>query len=270
MAILSSRNLKKGKVLPSKLQQLNLAAAFLYLIQAVLLLILSASEQAMKPITSGFLSEDKAAGAVAGSTVLSQAYHHLFDLNLAYVVAAFLLLGAVYHLLVATRYRKDYETGLKNRLVRARWLYMALSLGLIMVTIAMLSGIYEFSALVMIFTLTEAVALSGYLSEKRPADKKDAGLVDFGAGLKAGVVVWFVILVYVWGAHAYGNGIPGFVYFIYLSALVLYGALIINSYLQIKKMGHWEDYLFGEKSFIIASFIAISAIAWQVFAGILR
>lgn len=41
-------------------------------------------------------------------------------------------------------------------------------------------------------------------------------------------------------------------------------------YLQYKKVGKWENYLHGEKVYILLSLVAKSALAWQVFAGTLR
>jgi len=40
--------------------------------------------------------------------------------------------------------------------------------------------------------------------------------------------------------------------------------------LQCKKVGPWRDYLYGEKAYRLLSFIAKSALAWEVFAGTLR
>jgi len=40
--------------------------------------------------------------------------------------------------------------------------------------------------------------------------------------------------------------------------------------LQYKKVGKWQDYLYGERVYIILSLVAKSLLAWQVFAGTLR
>ncbi len=40
--------------------------------------------------------------------------------------------------------------------------------------------------------------------------------------------------------------------------------------LQYKKVGKWADYPYGERAYIPLSFFAKSALAWQVFAGMLR
>jgi hypothetical protein len=52
--------------------------------------------------------------------------------------------------------------------------------------------------------------------------------------------------------------------------LILFTSFAINMYLQYKRLGHWSTYLYGERAYIILSFIAKTALAWQVFAGTLR
>ena len=47
------------------------------------------------------------------------------------------------------------------------------------------------------------------------------------------------------------------------------GVLMLALWKQYKKVGPWRDYLFGEKVYMILSLVAKSALAWQVFGGIL-
>ncbi|MCX6806068.1 MAG: hypothetical protein NTY56_01330, partial [Patescibacteria group bacterium] len=44
----------------------------------------------------------------------------------------------------------------------------------------------------------------------------------------------------------------------------------LNMFLQYKKIGPWKNYLYGERVYIILSFVAKTALAWQVFTGTLR
>ncbi len=44
----------------------------------------------------------------------------------------------------------------------------------------------------------------------------------------------------------------------------------LNVFLQYKKVGRWNDYLYGEYVYVILSIVAKTALAWQVFAGTLR
>ena len=44
----------------------------------------------------------------------------------------------------------------------------------------------------------------------------------------------------------------------------------ITMVLQYRGIGRWRDYLVGEKTYMVLSLVAKSALAWQVFSGTLR
>jgi len=59
-------------------------------------------------------------------------------------------------------------------------------------------------------------------------------------------------------------------YGIFFSIFVFFNIFALNQYLQYKRIGKWSDYLYGEKMYILLSFVAKSLLAWQVFTGTLR
>jgi hypothetical protein len=100
---------------------------------------------------------------------------------------------------------------------------------------------------------------------------KKTNWVSFIIGCFAGIMPWVVFAIYVWGASVFGSqGVPGFVYGIYVSIFIFFNCFAVNMYLQYKKIGPWKDYLYGERAYIILSLVAKTALAWQVFAGTLR
>ena len=62
---------------------------------------------------------------------------------------------------------------------------------------------------------------------------------------------------------------PTFVYGIIVSLFLLFNCFAVNQWLQYRRIGRWRDYVFGERIYIVLSFVAKSALAWQVFANIL-
>ncbi len=66
-----------------------------------------------------------------------------------------------------------------------------------------------------------------------------------------------------------GEGPPGFVYGILISIFVLFNSFAINQWLQYRQIGPWRDYLVGERTYIVLSLVAKSALAWQIFANVL-
>jgi len=252
------------------LRRYNLLAAALFLLQGILVLVLSNPIKGVQPITTNFVTKDELSSSVAGQQVLAPASHHLFDLNIAYVVAAFFFISALAHLIVASWKRKVYEADLKKGTNRARWVEYSLSASTMMVGIALLSGILDIASLLMIFALTGVMSLLGLAMELRNQGLKKADWSNYSIGVLAGLIPWLVVVIYVWSAHVYGSGVSGYVYWILGSLFLLFSSFAINMYLQYKKLGHWSTYLYGERAYIILGFVAKTVLAWQIFAGTLR
>ncbi|UCD40590.1 MAG: hypothetical protein JSV87_04870, partial [Candidatus Bathyarchaeota archaeon] len=49
---------------------------------------------------------------------------------------------------------------------------------------------------------------------------------------------------------------------------ILFNVFAINMVLQYKGVGRWKDYLYGERVYIILSFVAKTILAWLVFVGV--
>ncbi len=251
-----------------KLKKLNLynyILAFLHLIQAVAVWILSDPEKGVVPITINFLQFDTATQKLLPVT------KEITEINLATLVIIFFLICSFAHLFVATVYKKKYETDLQDGINRVRWLEYSLSASVMMLAISLLSGIYDLSSLVMIFTLDAIMNLLGLAMEVHNKGKSKTNWLTFILGSIAGIVPWIVFGIYVYAAGEYGGGnIPNFVYWIYVSIFLFFNSFAVNMYLQYKKIGPWKNYLFGEKAYVVLSFVAKSLLAWQVFGGTLR
>ncbi len=261
---------RKEKISYQNLRTINLVAAGLHAAQAVLVLVLSGAASGLFPITTNYLVVDSLATQASGQPVLSTATHHLFDIKLAYIVAAFFLMSALAHFLVAGEYRKKYEAGLRKGINKYRWIEYAFSASTMMVGIGLLTGISDLSSLLMIFALTAIMSLLGLVMELHNQTTKKTDWLSFKIGVVAELAAWLAIAVYLKGAIFYGNGAPTFVYFIYGSLFVFFSCFALNMYLQYKQVGKWKDYIYGERVYIILSLVAKTALAWQVFAGALR
>jgi hypothetical protein len=138
------------------------------------------------------------------------------------------------------------------------------------VIIAMLSGMYDLAALLMIFTLNASMIFFGLMMELYNQKTEKTSWAAFIFGCIAGIVPWIAISIYFFKSAAETAGeMPTFVYFILGSLFVLFFVFALNMFLQYKKIGPWKDYLFGERMYVLLSLIAKSALAWQVFGGTL-
>ncbi len=260
---------KNKQITRNGLRKWNIVLAGLHALQGVAVLALA--RNATLPVNTTFLSIDELASRAVDRPVLAEATRHLFDINLAYLVAAFFFMSAVAHGVVATWYRKGYESGLTHGINKARWIEYAFSASTMIVAIGLLSGVYSITALLMLFGFVAIMNLMGLAMEWRNKDRQDVDWSNFVIGCIAGIIPWVVIGTYLWHANLYGEGnVPAFVYWIYVSIFVFFNLFAINMYLQYKRKGKWADYLYGERAYMILSLVAKSALAWQVFAGALR
>ncbi|HSD76732.1 MAG TPA: heliorhodopsin HeR [Solirubrobacteraceae bacterium] len=243
----------------ARLRRWNLAVGGLHALQAALILALAGG--AALPVTASWLEGPPGSDLRGGPEVL-------FDVPIGPAVAAFLALAAVDHLLVAGPLRGRYERWLAAGRNPARWWEYSVSASLMVVLIAMLSGVSEASALIALFGANAAMILFGLVME---AVNRPGAPVDwrpFRYGCLVGAVPWIAIAVQlaVGGANA---DVPGFVVAIFASLFVLFNSFAANMWLQFRGRGRWRDPLVVERVYLGLSLVAKSALAWQVFAGAL-
>ena len=243
---------------PRRMHRLNLTVGALLGVEGVLMLALSSGLSL--PVTASFLRADPV--SVQGATVPEV----LFRIPIGPAVAVFLLLAAADHLLVATPVvRRWYERNLRARRNYARWIEYSVSASIMTVLIAMFVGIRDVAAVSAIFAVNTAMILFGLLMERqqRPGS---ADWTAFWFGSMAGAVPWVLIFYYVAGAPT----VPGFVWAITVTQLLLFAGFGLNMALQYRRVGPWRDYLFGERMYIWLSLVAKSLLAWLIFANVLR
>ncbi len=251
-----------------RLRKWNLSLAALHAVQGVLVLILSTVNRF--PVSTSYLTQDPLQTAAQGKPVLGLATHHLFDVNLAYVIAAFFIMSAIAHIVLATLYRKRYEAGLTVDINKVRWYEYALSASTMMIAIGLLVGIQDVALLVALFGGTAVMNLCGLVMETHNRPGKPVNWHSYIVGSIAGLVPWIIIAIYLLAGNLYGTSAPAFVYWIFVSIFIFFSCFAVNMWLQYKKIGKWADYLYGERVYMILSLVAKSLLAWQVFAGALR
>ena len=244
----------------------------LHALQGAAILLLAKPDKGIQAVHTTYLTVKDASQLNTGKMPdLIQAQHHLFNVHIAYLIAAFFFMSALAHLFISTIYRKKYESDLKKGINKVRWFEYAVSASTMMVAIGLLSGVWDLAPLAMFFMLTMIMNLMGLMMEVHNQTTEKTSWLSFNIGALAGIVPWVVIGLYFWGSNHYGLGhIPTFVYWIYVSLFVFFNCFAINMILQYKKVGKWSNYLYGEKVYIVLSLVAKSLLAWQVFAGALN
>lgn len=251
-----------------RLNKLNLIAGLVHLFGASVILGW-AKDGADWPLTTGYLNFN------SFSSKLEPATWQIGTINLPLIVSIFFLLSAGFHFAIRFFYNKKYYQNLEQGINKARWVEYSISASTMMVGISLLSGIYDISSLIMIFSLTAIMNLMGLVMELWNNDRAKLNLplswLSYIIGCISGAIPWVVFIIYVVASGKYGEGdIPTFVYWIYVSIFLFFNCFAANMYLQYKKVGKWSKYLYGEKVYIVLSLVAKTALAWQVFAGTLR
>lgn len=246
-----------------KLRRFNLFMAVLHFVQGILMFVLSSDFNL--PVTTSFLKFDFASQKLLPST------NTVFNLEIGPLVASFLFISALAHLLISLPRINDwYNQNLAKGANYARWIEYSFSSSIMIVIIAMLVGIFDFGSLILIFGLNVMMILFGWMMELHNQTTKKTDWTSYIFGCIAGIIPWIVIAIYLFGAGDGENKAPDFVYWIYFSIFLFFNSFAVNQVLQYKKVGKWEDYLYGERAYIILSLVAKSLLAWQVWAGTLR
>jgi hypothetical protein len=193
----------------------------------------------------------------------------LFDSRIAWGVALFFGLSAVFHFAIASpMFFPRYVNGLMAQHNYFRWVEYSLSSSIMIVLIAQIVGISDVAALMAIFGVNASMIFFGWLQEK--FEKPGGGMLPFVFGCMAGIVPWLIIVLWVLAPGiADKPEVPGFVIGIIVSLFIAFNSFALVQFLQYKKVGKWADYLRGERSYMILSLVAKSGLAWQIFSGTL-
>ncbi|MEZ5181476.1 MAG: heliorhodopsin HeR [Acidimicrobiales bacterium] len=211
-------------------------------------------------------------GGPPGTPIADGTLSEAFTVRLAWATAAFSGLSALFHLLIASpvgfgAYIRELERG-RNRF---RWVEYSLSATLMIVLIALITGITDLAALIAIGFANAAMILFGWVMELVNRPGRGTWWTPFWFGCVAGAGPWLAIATYlaVNLSREGAQGPPGFVYGILVSIFVLFNSFALNQWLQYRKVGPWRDYLVGETAYIVLSLVAKGALAWQIFANTL-
>jgi len=240
-----------------KLRRFNIIMGFLHLTQGIFMWVVS--NDTTYPIFTNFLKFDTTTLTLTPDPSL------LYELPFGPAVAIFLLISAVAHFYLATFGYPAYVKNLKKGMNPVRFYEYALSSSLMIVLIGMLVGIWDMGSMILMFGINAMMNFSGIMMERHNQTTEKTDWHAFVYGSIAGIIPWIVIVIYFLSALSSSDTKPpAFVYAIIPTIFVFFNSFAINMVLQYKKVGHWKDYLYGERVYIILSLVAKTALAWQM------
>lgn len=242
------------------LKNFNRIAGVFHLLQ--MLAVLALANDFALPITGTYLNGPP--GSTFGAPVV------ILETPVGLAVALFLGLSALFHFIVSSgNFFKRYSASLLKNQNIFRWVEYSLSSSVMIVLIAQICGIADIAAIISIFGVNASMILFGWLQEKY-TQPKDGDLLPFWFGCIAGIVPWIGLLIYVISPGSNSEAqVPIFVYGIIVSLFLFFNSFALVQYLQYKGKGKWNNYLRGERAYIVLSLVAKSALAWQIFSGTL-
>jgi hypothetical protein len=239
-----------------KLRIYNIIMAALHAVQGIAVIALATDFSL--PVTAAFPEGPPGTEAPPPDT--------LFDLNVASAVAAFLFLSSFFHLLVGVVMPDRYRNQLASGQNQFRWIEYSLSSSIMIILIAILPGITNIAALIGLFGVNAGMIFFGSVQERY--EEPGGSLWPFWMGCILGIVPWIAIGIYLVSPGSEAQP-PGFVYGIFVSLFVFFNSFALTQWAQYRQIGRWREYLTGERTYILLSLLAKSALAWQIFAGTL-
>ncbi|HUX05486.1 MAG TPA: heliorhodopsin HeR [Acidimicrobiales bacterium] len=240
----------------ARLRRLNLAAGALHLVSAAAIVALANGFSL--PVTANYMAGQPGSDRYQLVT--------LANIPMSLWIAVFFVLSALAHFTVAQWRWPQYQRRLAAQQNPYRWLEYALSSSVMIVAIAQLTGISDVAALVALVGANAAMIGFGWMQERYEAP--GGSLQPFWLGCLVGAVPWIAVGIYLFAPGASQHA-PGFVYGIYFTIFAFFNCFALVQWLQYKRIGRFADYLVGERTYVILSFVAKSLLAWQIFAAVL-
>lgn len=244
------------------LRKFNAFMGGLHFVQALALLVLSNDFRLPIKTFYVYFSEE--------TQMLETVMKEMTSFQLGPFIALFLFISAVCHFYLATIGYKWYVDNLQRHINYLRWYEYAVSSSVMIVLIAMLTGVYDVAALILLFMINACMNLFGLVMELHNQKTEKTNWTSYIFGCFAGAGPWIVIAMHLSGAGGDAGGVPTFVYYIFGSLFIFFMSFAANMVLQYMEIGRWKSYYFGEKMYIVLSLVAKTALAWQVYFGTLR
>ena len=168
----------------------------------------------------------------------------IFDVRIGWVVALFLGLAGLDHLLTATFARGVYERDLRRGINRFRWAEYSVSATLMVIVISMYWGITTINALIVIAGANVAMILFGWLQERmNPPGLSTTTMLPFWFGSLVGITPWLAMTANLF----YVSDAPSALFAILIVQGLFFFCFGLNQWLQYRGVGRWSDYAFGKK-----------------------
>lgn len=191
---------------------------------------------------------------------------HINDCNLTLGIILFFALAFMDHLYSGVNiYFFDVEAYSYEFYNSVRWCEYSVSATIMLLLIAMLTGIQNLLVLLLLVFSSVYMIYCGYLTDNYIPERNIHPA--FWYGVFWGLCSWIIIFIQLIATSA-KSSVPGFVYGIYFSMFVAFSLFPLNMYFHCNYPNNIGNHKY-QRIYIWLSIIAKSALAWQIYAGTL-
>jgi hypothetical protein len=261
------------RVTNQSLRRANVVFATVYAAQAAAIPLFGVPYH--RPLNIFFITTDSLQAKLMHQPVSALAVHQLFAINIAWLLSAWFIVMAVLHLALATVSRKSFEDGLRQGVNPLRWFALAAVWALMLVSLGSFVGMDDLGSVLFVAGFAAFMGVCGYGMEayaRQPKRKQTAQWPYEWMAVLTGLAPLLIISLYIAATLIFGDGgvLPMYVYPLLVTLLVLIAAFGANRYLMRIKKAAWRDYAYGELWYMMLGLIISTAVAWQIFAAVLR
>lgn len=233
-------------------------------------LVMALMAPVVLPITVSYLTKDVLLSDIG--TVFVPAERVLLDIDLRWILVGLLLSGALYSLLLLTRWRANYTKALEGRVWGWRWVYLALSCGLLTGLVAVLTGIYDVFTVKLMILLTAAGLAFAWLHERQNERKtRGPAVAIYLLGLASVLIPWKFIGWHALFTTVYGlERLPWYVYAAQVVATLGVVLIFVNLWLsKSNARSRWTpDYATVERNYLAVALLTQLACAAILVIGL--
>ncbi|MDZ7744266.1 MAG: hypothetical protein U5K77_00685 [Candidatus Saccharibacteria bacterium] len=244
----STKRTKQPVTLLRTLYRLTLIGSILAIVVTWAFMAATYFSWTVRYLTTNPLADSQDASLVSAERIL-------MDIDLRVLLAVLLGVSAVYSLLLLTRWRSSYEKAMTKRVYVWRWVYLAVTMGLLTSVVAMLSGISDVAVLKLISGIVVIGFGLAWLSERQNEKARKFVPSAYILSVLAVFLPWLLILFTTLATTLYGfESLAGHVYAV--QGIVLIGLVLLfaNLWLSNRRRSAWKDYAVVERNYILIAY----------------
>jgi len=260
----------KPSVTFEQIRKFNLAVAVVLGGQAIAVVLFSASFTV--PVYASFLTTDNLQSKLQGQTIVAPGIHEVAHINLAYVVAAMLLVTAVAYVLQATVWRRRYEVWLKKRMQPLRWVVIAVATSLALCMIGLLAGVQQLESLksIAVFMIIASLGLWQLDLQSTQRRISPVAWASLAITLLAALAPWLIVMLSILSSAVFGAAPASSMWWLLGTTFIGWTLFAISAHFHRFAVGKWANYLYAEAWATGLVVLIETALTWQIFGAVLK